>query len=239
MNQGQHNGGQHGAKVGTGIPEGASQGRQVNQRSHRHDNRRCQRGLGQPGNGRRQEQGGQGNAHRRIGSRRRRFRAGIKVDHGAGEATGYRHTSGETGTQVGGAQANQLLVRINTLAPLGGQRLAHRHRFHKAHHTDQQGTDGQLGPYRGLQAWHGKGGQTRWHGTHQPDTLFIQPQGPGHQGCHHHCQNRCRLGENIRGTGRQAQLAQQRLQVATGPHQEQQGTATHQQSGQIGISQAA
>ena len=160
MSEREQDGRQHGPEIGTGIAEGAAQCRQINQGDHRHNNGRRQRRLGQPGYRRREEQGRQGNAHRRVGTGGRCFCAGIEVHHRTGKATDNRHTARQAGPQVGGPQTNQLLVRVNALAPFGRQGLTHRNRFHETHHTDQQGADRQLGPQAKIQTGHGEGRQS-------------------------------------------------------------------------------
>ena len=66
------------------------------------------------------------------GARRRRLGAGVEVDHRAGEAAGHRVAARDRGGDVGRAEADQFLVGIDALAPLGGERLGDRDRLRRS-----------------------------------------------------------------------------------------------------------
>jgi hypothetical protein len=92
----------------------------------------------QIGQQRRQEQGGDGKSDGGKGAGRRRFRACVEVHHRAREAAGDRIAAGEGRADIGGAQADQLLVGVDALAFLGRERLGDRDGFHEADDRDQQ-----------------------------------------------------------------------------------------------------
>lgn len=127
--------------------------------------------LRQIGQQRRQEQGRQSNADSRIGTGRRRFGPGIKVHHRAGKPAGHRIAAGDGRGNVGGAKADQLLIRHDPLPLLGRKRLRHRHRFHETDHRDQQRRAGEIQPELRIE---GRQGRHRQPGRDVADKLHAK-----------------------------------------------------------------
>ena len=235
--QGGHQRGRHGHEVGLGVGPGALEDAEVHQRQHGHHDGGGQRGLGQVVERRRQHQRGQQNARGGVHAGGRRLRAGIEVDDRAREATGHRQAACECGRQVAGAQGHQLLVGHDALAPLGRQRLAHRHRFDEAHHAQQQRRHRQLLPQRQVPQRQGERRQALRDVAHHLHALGLPAEGPGQAGGDGDGRHRAGLGQHVGRAGCQAQAHQQRLEPLAHPEQEGRGAHAHQQRRHMGVRQ--
>ena len=227
--------GQHGHEIGPGVGPGPLEDAQIHQRQNRHDDGGRQRGLGQVVQRGRQKERRQGNANRGVNAGCRGLGARVEIHHRACKTTGHRETACESRRQVAGAQCHQLLVRLNPLTPFGGQGLAHRHRFHKAHHTDQQGRHRQRLPKCQVPQRQGQRRQALGHGTHDLHALALPVQRPGQHGCDNNRCYRAGFGQRIGQPGSQPQLDQQRLQALAHPKQKRRCQHPHRQREPVGI----
>ncbi len=137
FHQGQDQRRQQRGEVAFRVAPGAPHRRYVHQREYRH------RDGGRQGRGRQimdqrgEEQRDQTDTQCGDDPGDRRARAGVEVDHRARQPAGDRHAAGKRGGKIGGAQADELLIRRDPLAALGGKHLTHRHRFDEADDADQ------------------------------------------------------------------------------------------------------
>jgi hypothetical protein len=103
-------------------------------------------------------------APRREGPGSRRLGAGVEIHHRAREAARHRIAAGEGRAEIGGAEADQLLVGVDALALLGRQRLRDRDRLHEADDRDQERRDETAATrLRRRQARHGERRQALRH----------------------------------------------------------------------------
>ena len=224
---------QHGGEIRLGVAPGAPQRPQIHQGQHRHDDGRRQGGLGQvvkPGGeeqcGERDAGGGEHAGHGAAGT-------GVEINHRARKAAGDREAAAHPGRQIGGAQADQLGVAVDPLAPLGGQGLSHRHRLHEADQADQQRRQRQLAPHAGVERRQRQRRQAAGDGADHRHAPALQVAGGHRHGGADHRQHRPGLGEQIGQHGRQRRARQQPFQRTARPQQEEQGGGPHQQGGAV------
>ena len=235
--QGETDGGYHRDEIRAGVLPGALDHAEIYQRSHCHDDGCGQGGLGQEEQYRGQQQSCQGDARCRDNAGGLGLRTGVEIDHRAGKSAGNGKAAGDPRGDVGGPQGQQFLVRVDALAPLGSQGLAHRNRLDKTDDGNQQCRYRQFGPQARLEGGQGKDGQPAGHRAHQGHPASGEvAQVAGQRGGDNH-QHRPGLGQEAGGRVRQAQAQQQGFEALARPEQEHRGQCPGHQGDGIEIRQ--
>ena len=150
---------------------------------------------------------------------------GIEIDHRSCESPRDGVSAGERGAQIGRAQADQLLIGVDALAFLGGQRLRNRDTFDEADDRDQYGGHQQRADQVRGQPRQGQRRQALRHLTDDFDTPRVQPEGPDRNGGYHNGRHRPCLGQHIRQQRRHPDASQRGFEVLA--HPEQEGRCQH------------
>ena len=213
----------HGREIALRIGERPLDRAEINQRQHGNDDGGGQSCLRQMRQQRGQEQGGQRNADGGEGTSRRGCCPGIEIDDRAGEPAGDRIATGNGGGNVGGTEADQLLIRLDPLTLLGCQRLRNGDGFHKTDDRNQQRGTGKRQPQLAVEGWqmrHRQAGGNVAYNTHAfLAELKDGGQDRGHRyGCH-----RPGLGQDIGKKRFHSHTKQQLLQAFAHPEEESRG----------------
>ena len=224
-----------GREVRFRVGPGAPQDSEVDERYHRDDDRRRERGLRQEVQRRRQQQRGEGDPDGRERARRRRPGTRIEVHDGPGEAARHRESAGERGRQVAGTQRDEFLVGFDPLASFRRERLTDRYRFDESDDADEQGRHGEFAPEREVQGRHGQRRQTPGDGARDPDAVRVQVEPPrqrdGDGDGEHGAGLRDHAGESVADT----RVHQQRVEPLADPEEEGRGRCPDRERRQVRV----
>ena len=130
---------------------------------------------------------------------------------------------------IGGAEADQFLVRGDALAPFGREGLRHRNGFDEADDGDDEGRQQQRLDGVELEARQGQHRQALRHLTHQRDTLAAKVEQRCGEDGREDDQHRSRPHEQRRQTLGEAEAEQPVPEVQPDPEQQPEGPQPHRQ----------
>ena len=235
--QGERDGGGHGGEVCAGIVPGALQGAEVHKAEDSHDDRRRQNGDGQVRQKRGQDKGRQRDSAGGEGPGGGGGRAGVEIDHRTREAAGDGIAAGERRGEIGRAEADELLIGIDTFALLRRQGLGDGDRFHEADDGDQHGRTGQQHEQIEIEIGRGKRRQALGHRADQGDAPRPEIEPTDGADRDRDREDRPRLGEDICGAFGQAEAQKERFQARPHPEKEGQSARAEDERGPVRVEQ--
>ena len=235
--QGQQDGGGDGGKIDAVVGPGSAQDRQVDEAENRDDDRGSQHGLGQEEQQRGQQQRGQGQAEGGEGSGGGCFGARVEVHDRPGKAAGDREAARKGRRDVGGTEADKLLIRDDALASLRGEGPGDGDGFDKADDGDQQGGNEEVSPERGGEGRQGQRRQAGRHVSDHRDALVRKAEGADRKDRQRHRHHRAGLGQQIGGARRKPGGTQQGLQPPAHPEEEDERGRADRQRGRLRVAE--
>ena len=179
-------------------------------------------------------------AHQQRGQNPRRLgaRAGAVVDHSAAESARHGHPSRQRSSQVGPAERDQLLIRIDRLAAPVGERLGDGHTLDIADQPDQDASGQQL--HRSLRSGEhepevGQSGRERANDGHP--MACVEPEPGDQESSDEHDRQRRGFSDHSRPGPGNAQPHERALQRSAGQQEQRHAERTEAQGRQTRVPQ--
>jgi hypothetical protein len=191
--------------------------------------------LGQPWG---QVERGERNADRGEDAGSGGLRASVEIDHRAGEATRDRIAGRNARGDIGRPKPDQFLVGLDALAPLGGQRLCDRDRFHEADQADEKCRRDQDAHEFEVDRRQSDRWQPLRYRADQRHALGTEIEPRDETDRRRDSKDRPRLGDGVGEPGAKADRAQHRLQPFAREPEEGKHTGPHRQGDRVDLPRA-